>query len=184
MEKELEFLEFLDLVMLRYKDEDDKYERIYNFVLYLDYTEALNDVDNEFKSLFEDKYLNSIVEGEKSTFTHLYKLLKKGFDVKYEENKKYSGLSIIENNKINYSFLKQYNGVLEQKSYSRIGGRPMASCLGVKSADSCGFDSSSSRCGSSSSSSSCGSSRRSSSYSRCGGSSSSSCGSSSSYSRC
>ncbi len=148
MEKEKEFVEFIDMVNARYSIKAMVYDKLHDFVLYLNYTEALKEADDAFKSLLEAKYLNAIVEGGEMSFSSAYKKLKEGTDLNFKQNKNYSGVSILNDGIINRNFdrhLREWQNkdyIKNKKHTPYEGGRPMASCM--SSSSSCG--SSYSRC--------------------------------------
>ncbi|MCI8555691.1 MAG: hypothetical protein HFI85_03870 [Clostridia bacterium] len=177
---EQNWTKFIDLMVKRCVSRDEAYQKLGDFIAYLNYSEAIEDCSKEFKLLFTEKVLNPIVEGNETTFTAVYNALVDGKDLNLKWMKSYSGTRIMTEGKLIGEIVTLDNEIGQTKD-EIVSLKKLAQNRNViKSASSCGSSSSSSRCGSSSSSS-CGSSR-SSSVSRCGSSSSSSCGSS--ISRC
>ncbi len=169
MNRELEkkMLNFVDSIVARYKSTTEVYNKLIDFTTYLGYTEADEDLSDEFKKLFGTKILNAVVEGGETTFSKAYSNLveKKPLNI---SSKHYSGKYFDFDGAVGHLYEKDECSLKESIRLSAMS--------------SCGYSSSNSRCGSSSSSS-CGSSR--SSRSSCGSStSSSSCGSSYGSSRC
>lgn len=165
-EMEKEMTKFIDLVMSRYRAFDFVvYDKIKDFLLYLEYTEAVEDLSKEFKQLFDAKLLNAIVEGRETTFSKAYESLVDGTPLKLSNSNRYSGKHFDFNRVVGHLYEKDETSLKDSVRYSAssaCGGSSLSRCGSSSPSISSSCHSSStsrSSCGSSStSSSSCGSS--------------------------
>ncbi len=160
--EEEKMVDFMDNMVKRCESIDEAYDKLSNYVKYLNYCEALEERSEKFRMLFDKRILNPIIEGNVSSFKRVYDLLKNNKRLNIKNNDNYSKKSILTaGRKAGYIVDDQTS---EINDIQGINTSILVAC-GSSSSDRCGSSSSSScgrstpsydRCGSSSSSSRCG----------------------------